>query len=410
MQKNFTLPANWRLTKLGEITEIVGGGTPDSKNKDYYCGEIAWITPADLSNYKSCYISRGAKNITELGLKKSSAKLLPKDTVCLSTRAPIGYVVIAENPLSTNQGFKNFLPSEKYFPKYLYWYFKGNKYLLESNASGTTFLELSKSRIEKIEIPLPPLAEQKRIVAVLDSLFEKLDAAKSIVQKISDGYELRRTAILHRAFTGELSAKWRVENNVTLHDWQEKTLGDLLSLSKEKTETFDAALKYVGLENIEKGVGEISFQSADTVKSTKNIFYKGDLLYGKLRPYLNKHGVANFDGVCSTDILVFNSNELSFNNFVNYFFNLPRFIEYAIANSKGINLPRVSAKEILNAPINLPPLEEQKEIARLLDHLLAKENRVKEIAEKTLQQIDALKKNILERAFRGELGTNNLEN
>ncbi len=122
---------------------------------------------------------------------------------------------------------------------------------------------------------------------------------------------------------------------------------------------------------------------------------------------MNKHGIPNFDGVCSTDILVLNVNKLSANEFINYFFSLPKFIEYAVSNSKGINLPRVAAQIILQAEINLPPSAEQKEIVRVLDILLDKEQRTKEIAEKTLAEIDLLKRTILARAFRGELGTNN---
>ena len=100
-----------------------------------------------------------------------------------------------------------------------------------------------------------------------------------------------------------------------------------------------------------------------------------------------------------------NANELSTNEFINYFFSLPKFIEYAVSNSKGINLPRVSAQVILKTEINLPPLDEQKEIVRVLESLLDKEQRTKEIAEKILSEIDLLKRTILARAFRGELGT-----
>ena len=191
---------------------------------------------------------------------------------------------------------------------------------------------------------------------------------------------------------------------MTLDDWQEKKLGEVLNLSKKKTDSFNENLKYVGLENISKDNETINFQSAKDIKSTKNIFHGGDLLYGKLRPYLNKHGIPNFDGVCSTDILVLNANELSTNEFINYFFSLPTFIEYAVSNSKGINLPRVSAQIILQAEINMPPLGEQKEIVRVLAGLLDKEQRTKEIAEKILSEIDLLKRTILARAFRGALG------
>ena len=162
--------------------------------------------------------------------------------------------------------------------------------------------------------------------------------------------------------------------------------------SKKKTADFSSSdLKYVGLENMEKDGGQISFQKVDKVRSTKNIFHVGDLLYGKLRPYLNKHGVATLDGVCSTDILVFKANEQAEIEFINYFLSLPKFIEYAVANS------------VLDTEIFLPPLAEQKEIVRLLNDLLSREQRTKYIATKTLERINLLKKSILARAFRGEL-------
>ncbi|MBR4211395.1 MAG: restriction endonuclease subunit S [Oscillibacter sp.] len=214
-EQPYKIPDNWRWVRLGGITTIVGGGTPSTKNKAYYeNGDIPWISPADLSNYSERYISHGAKNISRLGLEKSSAQLLPADTVCLSTRAPIGYVVIARNPLSTNQGFKSFLPSPTYLPEYLYWYLKGNKDLLESRASGTTFLELSGRKAANIEFPLPPLAEQARIVERIESLLTKLDKARRNIVAVSGHNDAKNTvlgkidimerAILGRAFRGEL--------------------------------------------------------------------------------------------------------------------------------------------------------------------------------------------------------------
>ena len=184
----YAIPDSWRWFRLGDVTKIVGGGTPSSKVAEYYeNGTVPWLSPADLSSYTDTYISHGAKNITELGLEKSSAQLLPKDTVCLSSRAPIGYVVIAENPLCTNQGFKSFLPADCYLPKFLYWYLKGNKPLLENYASGTTFLELSAKKAGLVPFPVPPLDEQREIVRLLDELLTQEDAA-----------------LLARAFRGQL--------------------------------------------------------------------------------------------------------------------------------------------------------------------------------------------------------------
>ncbi len=231
----YILPENWCWTRLGKITNVVGGGTPSSSKKEYYDnGTIPWLSPADLSGYSDIYISRGQKNITELGLSKSSARLMPKDTVLLSSRAPIGYVAIASNSISTNQGFKNFLPSDAFYSRFLYWYLKSSKSLLESYASGTTFLELSGSKASMVEFPLPPLPEQKRIVHRIESLFAKLDEAKEKIQQVLDGAEMRKAAILHKAFTGELTKTWRKENSVSVSELLKNISEKLLKVKKKK--------------------------------------------------------------------------------------------------------------------------------------------------------------------------------
>lgn len=405
----YKIPDNWCWTKLGKITSIIGGGTPSSKIKEYYDnGNIAWITPSDLSNYNNIYISKGKKMITELGLMKSSAKLLPKGTVCLSSRAPIGYVAIAENELCTNQGFKSFLPSELYEPEYLYWYLKSIKHILEVKASGTTFLELSAKKAGEVEIPLPPINEQQRIVNIIESLFTKLDRAKELIENTLAQFEQNKMAILHKAFTGELTVKWRKENNIDLSSWKKCELKEVFKVVKDKynPQTENQIVNYIGLENIETSKGIISKSNSSEVKSIKTKFKKDDVLYGKLRPYLNKHDVVNFDGICSTDILVFRFNDINTAKYINYYFNLPMFIQYAVENSSGINLPRVSEKTISKYKISLPTIEEQQEIVNILDRLLAKYNKIKNL-EQQLEKIELLKKAILAKAFRGELGTNN---
>lgn len=408
-EQPYKIPSNWCWGILGEITSVIGGGTPSSKINEYYDnGDIAWITPSDLSNYNNMYISKGKKMITKLGLMKSSAKLLPKGTVCLSSRAPIGYVVIAKNELSTNQGFKSFLPSKVFKSEYLYWYLKSIKHILEAKASGTTFLELSTKKAGEVEIPLPPINEQQRIVNRIESLFVKLDRAKELIENTLAQFEQNKMAILHKAFTGELTAKWRKENNIDLSSWKKCELKEVFKVVKDKynPQTENQIVNYIGLENIETSKGIISKNNSSEVKSIKTKFKKDDVLYGKLRPYLNKHDVVNFDGICSTDILVFRFNDINTAKYINYYFNLPMFIQYAVENSSGINLPRVSEKTISKYKISLPTIEEQQEIVNILDNLLAKYNKIKNL-EQQLEKIELLKKAILAKAFRGELGTNN---
>ena len=250
-EQPYKIPSNWCWGILGEITSVIGGGTPSSKINEYYDnGDIAWITPSDLSNYNNMYISKGKKMITKLGLMKSSAKLLPKGTVCLSSRAPIGYVVIAKNELSTNQGFKSFLPSKVFKSEYLYWYLKSIKHILEAKASGTTFLELSAKKAGEVEIPLPPINEQQRIVNRIESLFVKLDRAKELIENTLAQFEQNKMAILHKAFTGELTAKWRKENNIDLSSWKKCELKEVFKVVKDKynPQTENQIVNYIGLE------------------------------------------------------------------------------------------------------------------------------------------------------------------
>ncbi len=172
------VPSSWQWVKAADIADIVGGGTPDTTRAEYWTeGAIPWVTPADLSGYTEKRIGRGSRNITEKGLAQSGAKVLPASAVLMSSRAPVGYVAVAANPLATNQGFKSFVLRGAALPEYLYWFLFGNRELLASLASGTTFPELSGRRAGEIPIAVPPLAEQRRIVAALDERLSDLDAA-----------------------------------------------------------------------------------------------------------------------------------------------------------------------------------------------------------------------------------------
>lgn len=186
--------------------------------------------------------------------------------------------------------------------------------------------------------------------------------------------------------------------------WKWVRFGDVVSVSKEKTEDFSSpSLRYIGLEHLEKDYGIIGFASVEGIRSLKNIFHPGQILYGKLRPYLNKHDIVDFPGVCSTDILVFSCKDGANNKFINYFFNLNHFKEYAVANSKGINLPRVSEQIVLNAFFPLPPFDEQQRIVDRIEFLFAKLDEAKEKAEAVLDGFESRKAAILHKAFTGEL-------
>ena len=235
--------------RIKDIGEVVGGGTPRTDTPEYWNGNIPWLSPVDLSNYSNIFISKGQNNITELGLKKSSTKLLPKDTVLLSSRAPIGYLAIAENEICTNQGFKSIIcDKKKVVPLFLYYYLKLNIEQLKSFASGATFPELSGNTLKKIKIQLPPLPTQQKIASIL-SAYDKLiqNYKKQIEALQTAASELYKEWFVRFRFPGWQNAKfengipegWKVER---IHDYCNIRIGG--DVPKENSETKDEKFRY----------------------------------------------------------------------------------------------------------------------------------------------------------------------
>lgn len=189
----------WIKVKISDLGQVVGGATPSTKKDEYYNGDIAWITPKDLSDCKCRYISRGERNITKAGMDSCSTQLLPKNTVLFSSRAPIGYVAIAENEMCTNQGFKSVIPNENIDCLFLYYLLKFNKDKIEAMGSGTTFKEVSGSTMRNIEVTIPESKKvQVRIAAILDAIDSKIE------NNIKINNNLEQQAVL-------LFKKWFIE-------------------------------------------------------------------------------------------------------------------------------------------------------------------------------------------------------
>jgi type I restriction enzyme S subunit len=179
--------SDWKPYKLGDIAEVVGGGTPSTTKSDYWGEKYPWLTPRDLSNYTQRFISRGERNITELGLKNSSAKLVPEGTVLLTSRAPIGYLAIASNEVCTNQGFKSFIVDEKKASnEFLFYLLKQNVEVLKQLGTGTTFAEISATTIRNLEFPFPDLKTQVRIAAILSSLDDAIELNQQINKTLEE--------------------------------------------------------------------------------------------------------------------------------------------------------------------------------------------------------------------------------
>lgn len=168
--------STWPRVRVDQCAEVVSGATPDTSDSSYWDGDICWATPKDLSELEGAYIADTPRKITRRGLESCATSVLPPESVLFSSRAPIGHVAINTVPMATNQGFKSFVPDRRSLhPKFLYHWLRKNRPYLESLGNGATFKEVSKAVISRIEIPLPPLPEQRRIAEILD----KADALRA---------------------------------------------------------------------------------------------------------------------------------------------------------------------------------------------------------------------------------------
>lgn len=232
---------NWKKVKLGNIGNVIGGGTPSTKIPEYYEGDISWITPKDLSNFKGKYISRGERMISETGLKNSSARMLPEGTVLFTSRAPIGYIAIAKNKISTNQGFKSIVPNRSLCNnEFLFYLLKYHCEDIKNIATGTTFLEVSGSALKNFEVNIPALGEQEKIANVLGSLDNKIE----LNEKINQNLEAQAQAIFKSWFVDRNNPERKVVKAEEIFDisigktpprketkWFSKGFGDICWIS-----------------------------------------------------------------------------------------------------------------------------------------------------------------------------------
>lgn len=275
--------------------------------------------------------------------------------------------------------------------------------------SGTAQPQVTVQAFDGFPIPLSPLAEQQRIVDRIESLFAKLDEAKEKAQAVVDSFETRKAAILHKAFTGELTAKWREEHGVSIDNWKTTRFDSVAAIRSNLVDPAEyQSFPHIAPDNIEKKTGvllEYHTIAEDGVTSGKHRFYSGQILYSKIRPYLSKAVVVDFDGLCSADMYPIEAYQNA--RCLWYYMLSDEFLlQASTAGSRSV-LPKINQKELSALTVHLPTNDrEQEEIARILDELFDKEQQSKEAAEAVLDQIDLMKKSILARAFRGELGTN----
>ncbi|WP_208395157.1 restriction endonuclease subunit S [Helicobacter pylori] len=270
-----TTPSNWQRVRLGDVAEIIGGGTPSTQITSFWNGSINWFTPTEIGITK--YVYKSQRTITPLGLKKSSAKLLPIGTILLTSRASIGDCAILKEVATTNQGFQSLIPLEKINNEFLYYLILTLKNKLLELASGSTFLEVSPNKIKNLLIPLPPLNEQAAIANILSDVDHYLYSLRALILK-KEGVK--------KALSFELLSQRKRLKGFN-QNWQKVRLGDIgITISglvgKTKQDFINGNAKYITFLNVLNNV-IIDTSILENVKiypnEKQNSFKKYDLFF-----------------------------------------------------------------------------------------------------------------------------------
>ncbi|MCB5267861.1 MAG: restriction endonuclease subunit S [Candidatus Cloacimonetes bacterium] len=398
---------SWREFKLGDVSEVIGGGTPKTAINEYWNGNIPWLTPRDLTGYDKVYISHGERHITDEGLKNSSAKLMPKGTVLLTSRAPIGYVAIAENEICTNQGFKSLVPNfEILNSEFLYYWLKSNTDYLQQLGTGTTFAEISGSVVKDIDISLPPLEEQKAIAEVLSSLDDKIDL-------------LHRQNQTLESLAQTLFRQWFIEE--VKEEWEEIKLGDFVDCitgySYKSDDLNDSKNALVTLKNFARD-GSFRLDGFKEFTGTKykdsQIVKHGDLVVSHTDITQEADIIGNpvlvvdmgkYDNLIITMDLMKVESKVDWlsKEFLYYLFRTEDFKFHCLGNSNGTTVLHMSRKTIPEYKTKIPSIERIEEFT----------NDVKEILQKQyvnilqIQTLENLRDTLLPKLLSGEVRVKN---
>ena len=201
------LPEHWQEGSLRRWFTIVNGGTPAISEESYWDGETVWLTPDDLGRNEREWISSGRRTITEEGVRNSSARVSPAESLVLSTRAPIGHLAITAVPAATNQGCRTLVPHTNADSCFGYYILLASRLVLQSLGKGSTFMELTPTDLGSFQIPRPPLPEQRTIAAFLRRETERIDSLVAKKRKLIERLQEYRTALINAAVTGKVDVR-----------------------------------------------------------------------------------------------------------------------------------------------------------------------------------------------------------
>lgn len=397
-EQPYPIPENWCWIKLHFVCEYLkaGGDKPASfvekKDKEHLIPVVA----------------NGIENEGIIGF--TNIGQISAGTVSVSGRGTIGYSFLREYEYVPVVRLIVIKPRKNLLPHYLKFIFD----VFEEKGTGSSIPQLTVPMIKDKIIPLPPLPEQLRIVSRIESLFAKLDEAKEKAQAVVNSFELRKSAILHKAFTGELTERWRKEHGVGLESWINtifKSILDVRDGTHDSPEYVDVGYALVTSKNLkdgkitDKNLKYISQDDYNKINARSKVDI-GDILFAMIGTIGNPVVIKDKPNYAIKNVALFKNIKKVNPYFVKYYLQTKEVRDTMDRDAKGSTQRFVSLEYLRNFPIPIPTEAEQIELVERVNNLLEKEQQTKEAAEAVLSQIDTMKKAILARAFRGELGTN----
>lgn len=405
----YEVPENWCWCELSKVASIIMGQSPkgtDTTDDSSYMPLIGGA--ADMGEYYPI-----ATRYT-----KKPTKISKCDDIIICIRATLGRPIYSDSQYCLGRGVASIRPLVGIKEMYRYWLINNEQYLYD-NATGSTFAQVSSVVLQEMPIPLMPLKEQHRIVNLIESLFAKLDEAKDKAQAVVDGFEDRKAAILHKAFTGELTVQWRKRNGQSFDQWENYRFDDCVDsmqngIAKRKGSIGDSYVVLRLANFSDEGLIEDDFRKIVLTEEEQERYklHVNDVLMIRVNGTKDNVGkqyriMTERDWAFCDHIIRIRYVKNILSQYMVYFSkseDYKQYIKNNMVSSAGQNT--ISRKGMGNLEIPIPPHSEQIQIVAILDQMFEKERQVKGIAKKIISEIDTMKKSILARAFRGQLGTN----
>lgn len=424
-EQPYKIPNNWCWVRLDFLLKEICNGTTIKQNKE---GKTARVTRIESLQNNTIDFNRIGNIVNESLIKDkdwyiegdiivshiNSIEHVGKSAVITRDMLPLVHGMnllrLRLNNICNSQFFQLYTRTTDY-----------KKSIVNRVNRAVNQVSINQKQLCSLEIPITNLKEQQRIVNIIESLFTKLDRAKELIENTLAQFEQNKMAILHKAFTGELTVKWRKENNIDLSSWENGILMDFCKINPKKINTKefddDMIVSFIPMPCVSDIWGKIvkkELRKLGEVKKGYTNFCEGDVLFAKITPCMENGKSAIVDklendiGFGSTEFYVLRCDENKLNNkYLHYFVRQKTFRDEAKGEMTGaVGQQRVPKTFLENYKMKVPTIEEQQEIVNILDKLLAKYNKIKNLKQQ-LEKIELLKKAILAKAFRGELGTNN---